>query len=587
MRNNGLLKPIAKYTSLIFAAAVVFMLGTKIKKIVHNKPPKTPTTQQTKDITNNVLVNLDYLKEKLAIADELVKNNAGAKAIEYLKTLLQYERTFGTIHFHIAKIYLDSKQHNQAEHHLKKVIELTPQDVNAHTFLGTALRDQGKFEQATDHFKTAIRFAPTYFDAHLHLGKTYHEMGKHDKAVRSYHEAIKIDPKSIFPYLNMAYTYNKIGQLEKAIDLYKHVIKIDPDCQNAHYNLGYSLKIMGKLQDALKSLDKAIELKPDYLDAHIARAQSRIALRMFDDGWDEYEWRWGLFGIDPHKYREEMWDGSDITGKTILLRTEQGLGDTMQFIRLAKQVKKMGAKKVICKVQKPLVKLLSNCDFIDEVIHDVKKAGAYDCYTHLMSLPRIFKMQPDQIPAEIPYFKADPTLEKEWAAKLSKNKNFKVGLCWHVDPIHEKTKSPWSLRSIDLEQLKPLANLKNVTFYSLQKLDNYSALATAPAGLKIENFGPDFDKKHGSFMDSAAIIKSLDLVITVDTCLAHLAGALGKPVWMFLPYAPDCRWYLDTDKTPWYPTMTLFRQTKPQSWDGAINNVALSLEQEIKKNVIS
>lgn len=587
MRNNKLLKPIAKYTLIILAAATIFMIGTKIKKLIHKKPSKIQNVSISKNITEESLVNLEYLKKKLALADELIKNGADAKAIEYLKTLLQYERTFGTIHFNLAKIYLKNKNYKEAEQHLRRIIDIVPHDVNAHTFLGTALRDQKKYKEAKDHLKTAIRFAPKYFDAHLHLGKTYHEMGKSNKALRSYREAVRLSPKSIFPYLNMAYTYNKIGELDKAIDLYKHVIKIDPDCQNAHYNLGYSLKIMGKLEDALVSLDKAIELDPDYLDAHIARAQSKISLKMFDEGWDEYEWRWGLFGIDSQAYRAEMWDGSDIKGKTILLRTEQGLGDTMQFVRLAKDVKKLGPKKIICKVQKPLVKLISRCDFIDEVIYDIKDAGNYDCHAHLMSLPRILKMQPDTIPAEIPYFEADPALEKEWAAKLSKDKNFKVGICWNVDDAHESTKSPWSLRSIGLEQFAPLAKLKNVTFYSLQKLQDSKQLAHLPKGMNFHHFGPEFDKKHGSFMDSSAIIKSLDLVITVDTCLAHLAGALGKPVWMFLPYAPDCRWHLNTDKTPWYPTMTFFRQEKPQSWSEPIEHVATALSKEIQKHITS
>ena len=245
----------------------------------------------------------------------------------------------------------------------------------------------------------------------------------------------------------------------------------------------------------------------------------------------------------------------------------------------------MGAAKVICKVQKPLVKLLSRCPFIDKVVHDINDAGTYDCYTHLMSLPRIFNMQPDNIPAEMPYLYADPTLEKEWKEKLSKDKNFKVGICWHVDPIHEETKSPWSLRSVELDQLAPLANIKNVTFYSLQKLDNpQQQLKNLPKGMTFHTFGPDFDRKNGSFMDSAAIIKNLDLVITVDTCIAHLAGALNKSVWMLLPYAPDCRWYLKRTDSPWYPTMTMFRQKKPSHWDKTIENIAVALGKEIQKN---
>jgi len=573
------IKSIIKYLAPAVIVASIFF----IHNIIKQKENKT-----IKPVTGDSLVNLDYLKHKITLATELIKNGEEQKAIKYYKTLLQYERTFSIIHFNLGKLYTKNEKNQEAVYHFKKAIETNPQNVNAYTFLGVHLRDKmGKYEESTQYLKKAVKLSPKYFDANLQLGKTYHDMGKFKQALKYHKRAVHLSPKSIFPYLNIAYTYNKIGKLETAVTLYKKVIAMDPQCSNAYYNLGYTLKILGRLPEAIKSLDKAIELRPDYLDAHIARSQSKIALQNFDEGWDEYEWRWGLFGIDQHKYKRDMWDGSDIKGKTILLRTEQGLGDTMQFVRLVKNIKEMGAAKVICKVQKPLVKLLSGCDFIDKVIYDIKDAGKCDCHAQLMSLPRILKIQPDAIPAQMPYFKADPTLEKEWAKKLSKDKNFKVGICWHVDPVHEKDKSPWSLRSVNIEQFEPLAKLKNVTFYSLQKLDDYKKLENIPQGMNLQNFGPDFDKKHGSFMDSAAIIKSLDLVITVDTCVAHLAGALNKPVWMLLPYSPDCRWYLKTSKTPWYPTMKLFRQSKPRNWDEPINKIALELGEKIKKNKVS
>jgi len=592
MKNNYTKKLFLNYVIPTVLIASIFVLASVLKNKLTQPPAPQTNTPNTQVNTyapqaEDSLVNLDYLKSKIEIADELIKNGAPNKAIEYYKTLLQYERTFSIIHFNLGKLYVKAKQQKKSEFHFKKSIEQNPKNPNAHSFLGTLYREMKQYEKSAQHLKTAIKLAPHYFDAYLQLGKTYHEMGALEKSLKYSRKATELSPKSIFPYLNMAYAYNKKGQLEKSIQLYRKVISMDPACSNAHYNLGYTLKIIGKLEEALKSLDKAIELRPDYLDAHIARSQTKISLGKFDEGWDEYEWRWGLFGIDPHKYRNEMWDGSNITGKTILLRTEQGLGDTMQFVRFAKVMKEKGAAKVICKVQKPLVKLLSNCDFIDQVVSNIEDADPYDCQAQMMSMPRILKIQPDTIPADIPYFTADKKLEKEWHEKLSQDKNFKVGICWHVDPVHEKDKSPWSLRSINLDQFAPLAKIKNITFYSLQKLDDYQQLTNIPQGMNFQHFGPDFDRKHGSFMDSAAIIKSLDLVITVDTCLAHLAGALGKPVWMFLPYAPDCRWHLNTQKTAWYPTMTMFRQTKPQSWDEAIQTVANTLDETVKKHISS
>jgi len=574
---------VIKYTAPSILIVLILFLSNTIRKSFDAPRSTNKLEQQEPDS----LINFEYLKQRINSANELVKNGQIDVAIEFFKTILEYEKVFAKLHFHLAQAYCSKEDNQKAKLHFKKSIGIQPKDPNAHAFFGELLRKMNKFQESEKHLKIATTLAPKYFDAHLQLCKTYHDLDKLTESLKHGSIAAKLKPNNIFPYLHMAYTLNKKGDLDSAIIMYKKVISMDPKCHNAIYNLGYSLKIQGKLKESIPYLDRAIELKADYLDAHIARAQVKIALENFDEGWDEYEWRWGLFGINPHKYRREMWDGSDIKGKTILLRTEQGLGDTMQFVRLAKKVKEMGAAKVVCKVQKPLVKLLSKCPFIDKVVHDIKDVGNYDCYTHLMSLPRILKMQPDTIPAEMPYLYADLNLEKEWSEKLSKDKNFKVGICWHVDPVHEKTKSPWSLRSVNLQQFAPLAKLKNVTFYSLQKLDNSQQLVNMPSGMNLQTFGPDFDRKHGSFMDSAAIIKSLDLVITVDTCIAHLAGALNKPVWMLLPYAPDCRWYLNRSDTPWYPTMTMFRQTKPNYWDSAIENIAVALGQEVQKRKTS
>ena len=569
-----------KYTLPSILVILIFFVSRSIYESFN-------TSTQLEQESPDSLINFDYLKERIKNANQLIKTGQIDVAIEFFKTILEYEKVFSKLHFHLAKAYCVKENNNEAAKHFKKSIDLEERNPNAHAFFGELLRKMGKLQESSKHLNIATRLAPKYFDAHLQLCKTYHDLDKMKESLKHGHIAAKLKPNNIFPYLNLAYTFNKMGDLNSAITMYKKVISMDPNCHNAIYNLGYSLKIQGKLKESLPYLTHAIELKDDYLDAHIARAQVNIALENFDEGWDEYEWRWGLFGIDSKKYRNEMWDGSDIKGKTILLRTEQGLGDTMQFVRLAKNVKELGAAKVICKVQKPLVKLLSRCPYIDKVVHDIKDVGTYDCYTHLMSLPRILKMQPDTIPAEIPYMYANPSLEKEWTKKLAKDKNFKVGICWHVDPIHEKTKSPWSLRSVELEQLAPLAKVKGITFYSLQKLDNPQQLVNIPEGMNLQTFGPDFDRKHGSFMDSAAIIKNLDLVITVDTCIAHLAGGLNTPVWMLLPFAPDCRWYLGRTDSPWYPTMTMFRQTKPNHWNKTIENIAVALGKEVQKKKVS
>ena len=563
---------------IISAFVIVLLIGAaySVKRFVLNPKEKN-------NVKNTSLLNLDYLKNRLLKGERLGKQEHYKQELAIYTDLLRHEKVFSFLHFTIGKTLTQLKKYEEAEIHLRKSIELKPENKDAYIMLGRVLRLNNKLAKSLKVLKKTQILQPNSYDVNLELSRTYYNLKQYEDALTYGIKAAKMRPTNLNALLNIAYICNQKGDLDFAIRMYRKVLTMAPNLDNANYNLGYSLKIKGNIKEALQYLDKAIALRPNYLDAHIARSQAKIAIENFKEGWEEYEWRWALFGIKPMKYKNSMWDGSPIKGKTILLKTEQGFGDTLQFVRLAKIVKEMGAH-VICQVQKPLVTLLSSCDFIDKVIYKLDDSVKYDEHAHLMSLPRILKIKPDKIPAEIPYLKADPELEKEWKEKLDTDKNFKVGLCWHVDPIHEKTKSPWSLRSVSIEQLKPFAKIKGVSFYSLQKLEDTKELERTPKGLNLTTFGPDFDKKHGSFMDSAAIIKHLDLVITVDTCIAHLAGGLNKPVWMLLPYAPDCRWQLGRSDTLWYPKMTLFRPKKPQVWDDVIHNIATKLTGLIKKS---
>ena len=277
-----------------------------------------------------------------------------------------------------------------------------------------------------------------------------------------------------------------------------------------------------------------------------------------------------------------MWDGSDLHGKTILLYAEQGMGDTLQFIRFAKEVKKRGAR-VICKVQEPLKQLLSMYPYVDKIVGRETTNEPIDVQSALMSVPGIINMRPDTIPADIPYLKVDTTLVQVWKDKLAHDKNFKIGICWKVDPQHELTKSPLSLRTMPLDAFAQLADIPGISFYSLQKTHDLQDFKNKPASFIINTFNPDFDETNGRFMDTAAVIENLDLVISVDTSVIHVAGMLGKEVWVILPISPDCRWYFEGEKTTWYPTMRMFRQTSVGDYATPMNTIKKELTQLIKK----
>ena len=272
-----------------------------------------------------------------------------------------------------------------------------------------------------------------------------------------------------------------------------------------------------------------------------------------------------------------------LDGKTIFLHAEQGLGDTFQFIRYARIAKEKGGT-VIAGVQKPLVKLLSLCPYIDKVVSLDEKPPAFDLHAPLMSLPYILKTTIDSVPTDIPYLYADSELVEYWKKKqLSSDKNIKVGICWQGNNKYSTPmlRATVAFKSIDINKLNPLGAVPGVSIYSLQKTTGTDQLKTLAPEFMIHTFDDDFDESNGRFMDTAAVIKNLDLVITVDTSIGHLAAALGKPTWVILPNPPDWRWMLERDDTPWYPTMRLFRQPTPGDWESVIEVVA----QELKKYV--
>ncbi|MCK5633045.1 tetratricopeptide repeat protein [bacterium] len=447
-------------------------------------------------------------------------------------------------------------------------------------YLGKIYSKKKQPKAAIAHYKKLLQLQPNHFGAHLLLSSEYMKLKENNQALAHGLMAIKVKPNNVHAYLNTGHAYNKKGEMDKAITMYQRAIELAPNLANAHYNLGYTLKIRGDLPNALKSLNRALELNPEYIDAHIARAQTYWALEDFDKAFKDYKWRWKLTGRTNTD--QKLWDGKeDLNGKKIVLYCEQGLGDTIQFIRYAKLIKQRGAY-VICKVQKPLLDLLGGCSFIDKLITNFDQAP-HNLRVALMDLPGILGMPPQQELVDIPYLQASKKLTNLWEKELSNDKNLKVGICWHVDPKHEKIKCPSAMRSISLQSLESIANIDGVSFYSLQKLNGIDQLKNKPENMSLYTFDGDFDNSHGRFMDTAALIKNLDLIITVDTSIAHVAGALGKPVWMLLPFSPDCRWYLNRKDTPWYPTMKLFRQKKPGTFDVALKQIAHELKREVKK----
>ena len=368
----------------------------------------------------------------------------------------------------------------------------------------------------------------------------------------------------------MAYAYVAIGKSHEALDLYDLLLKNYPTNPDLCVSIGKAYERMNEITVARDWYQRAISYDPNHVHAHISLAGAHWALGNLKDGFQEYEWRWHTVS-QPIPNR---WDGTEATGKTIVLMGESGLGDIIQFVRCAKMVKDRGAN-VILVVPKPLVQLFSLLPYVDGVVPPKTVLGSDHFATPIQIIPALFHLDEHSLPKD-PYIFADPHLEKEWRKKLSSDSHFKIALCWQAAGFFGHV--PQGRRSIPLAQFAPLASLKNVSLYSIQKGDGEPQIKNAP--FKLITFD-DFDDSHGAFMDTAAIMKAVDLVVTVDTSIAHLAGAMGVPTITLLPYHPDPRWQYNRSDTPWYPSMMLIRQKTPGSWDEPITQLIAEIEKRV------
>jgi len=415
------------------------------------------------------------------------------------------------------------------------------------------LYDQAQEYQKTDQhqnaitcYKNILSTNPLHFSALFNLGCCYLAIGKIEKALASFDTILSINPNVIPVLYNKAYTYKTAGQLDKAIPLYQYVIGLDPDYDHAHLALGFAYLINGD----------------------------------FENGWKQHERYLKKSGKNGEKLRSLL-KNNNLTGKTIALHPEGGLGDSLHFIRYAQRLQAMGAT-VVAYVQKSLIPLFSLCPYIDNILPLNSPLASYDAQATLMSLPAIFEDTEKTFPNTVPYLQADETLVQQWKTYFEHDNNLKIGICWQADVHNDVSRLPIARRGCLLKYFAPLQNILGISLYSLQKYDGVEEIAQMPSDFPLHVFD-HLDEQSGPFMDTAAIIKNLDLVITVDTAIAHLAGGLGKKVWLLLPYATDWRWINKRTDSPWYPTMKIFKQQTPFDWEAVLNEITQELNTLINK----
>ena len=434
---------------------------------------------------------------------------------------------------------------------------VVPPTAQALSYKGAALFDLGKIKEAVAAYEQAIALDPDFADAHYNLGLALKRLGRLDGAIASYRAAIALKPDLHKAYSNLANILRDQGQLAEAEALCRQAIDLKPDYADAIANLGNVLLDTGRAAEAVQAYERATALNPQLIEAHWGEAFARLLLGDFAAGWQKHEVRWWKAGFKPHGFVQPQWDGSDLAGKSILLHTEQGLGDSIQFVRYARLVKDRGAGSVVLFCPKALARLMETVDGVDRVVTDPKAVPPCPVQSPLLSLPLALGTTVETIPAARAYLRADQSLADRWRGRLGTG--FKIGIAWAGNPAAAADKG----RSFPLTSFAPLARIPGVRLISLQKNAGADELRTLP---QVESLGDEFDAGPDAFADTAAVMMQLDLIVTVDTSIAHLAGALGRPVWVVLQANPDGRWMLERMDSPWYPTMRLFRQQVQGDW---------------------
>jgi tetratricopeptide (TPR) repeat protein len=458
---------------------------------------------------------------------------------------------------------------------IQRAINVDPNIADFHNNLGEVYRNIGMPDRAEESFKRCLALNDNFAPAYSNLGEVYRERNELERAAEQYRKALAIEPDNPAPLNNLGIATHDLGFPHAAIELYQKALSLRPNYPDAMNNLGTSLLDLRRVDEAIATFRQAIALEPHHPDAHSNLSYALILKGEYEEGWEEYEWRWrcSKFPSPRRNFPQPLWNGEDPAGKRILVYGEQGLGDAIQFVRYVPIMAKRGAT-VIVECQAPLVPLFKTVEGISELIAQGNPLPAVDYQIPMLSLPRAFKTRVDTVPAEIPYVHAEPVRVEQWRQKLGeRDGSLRVALVWAGTPTHLNDRH----RSIPLTKLAPLARVSNVKWFTLQF--GPRAQETRSAGMDLI----DMTGEIRDFADSAALLSALDLLISVDTSPAHLAGALGRDAWMLSPFNGDWRWGMASETTAWYPTLRIFRQERFGVWENVIERVATELAKRAQE----
>lgn len=531
------------------------------------------------------------------------------RAIELLQRAIQIDPRSPDASIKLGLIYEEREQLDLAAEQYRRALVINPNSAEAYCNLADVLVKQSKFEPAIETYAKALQINPNLAEAFANRGIALEKLGRDEEAMAStfralqinpnmfnalrmmggfhtrrreyelavtyYRRAIAINSNSALGYSGLAAAFMHLGLVEQAVVECRHAIERDPKMIDPYINLGLALSDMGEHEQALKVYDQALIIEPDQPSTFSNRAIVHLVRGDFERGFADYDHRWRLddFATLGRKFDCPRWAGSDLSGKTIVLWHEQGFGDTIHFVRYASLLADRGAT-VIIEVQPPLVSLLNSVRGVSQVITRSDPLPKTDFHAPFLSLPGILKTTLHTIPAEVPYVSPDPALVETWRQRVADYPGFRVGLNWTGNPLLRMDYA----RSIPLERFAPLADIPNVRLFNLQP--GHGAAEIAPLAGRMNVI--DLSSHLTDFAQTAALLANLDLVISVDTAVVHLGGAMGRPVWVLLQRWPDWRWLLDREDSPWYPSLRLFRQSDRGNWDPILDRIHAELSRVTK-----
>jgi tetratricopeptide (TPR) repeat protein len=490
-------------------------------------------------------------------------------AIACYRRALGLRPDYAKAHFNLATVLWKQRRLDEAEAVYRAALTFMPNYPEALDNLGSVLRDQGKPDEAIACYRSAIDARPDYPEAHNNLGTALLEQGKAEAAIECYRNALSLRPDYPEAHCNLGTAIWELGQPNAAVACYRNAVALRPDYADASLNLGTALKELGELEAAAACYRKVLALEPDHPEAHSNLGIVLLAQGELADGWKEHEWRWQTPQLSKARrdFAQPQWRGEAAAGKTLLIHAEQGFGDTIQFCRYSKLAAARGLR-VVLEVQQPLVRLLRSLSAVDQLVVRGEALPEFDFQCPMLSLPFAVGTTLANIPTYQSYLHADPVQVAGWQTRLQAMncRGHRIGLVWAGNPRNHSR----SLAAVDARRslapgrLAPLFKLSAVHFFSLQK-----GGPQAPTDFPLI----DFMNEMTDFADTAALIANLDLVVSVDTAVAHLAAALGKPVWLLDRFDACWRWLTGRRDSPWYPTLRIYHQPQRGDWDSVLGEV--------------